>query len=209
MRSRLAIAFLLLVAGCAPPTTHERPAAAPAAVGAPHGGPIASPVKPLGNPAVGGVVLPVDGLLADQVTAAPTLTLFVRALAAAGLTDRLRAAGPLTVFAPTDEAFGRLQPGTVEALLKPENRASLVRLLDLHIVAGALTGAALARRVAADGGRATLTSVAGEPLSVTLTGGIVTLTDQGGNRSYVEIADVRGANGVIHLVNGVLVPRLN
>ncbi len=153
--------------------------------------------------------MPTDKLVADTLAAAPNLGAFVRALDATGLTATLKAAGPFTVFAPTDAAFGRLQPGTVEALMKLENRAALTRLLGLHIVAERLGGVELMRRIAAGGGRATLTSVAGEPLTVTMTGGIVTLTDAGGNRSYVETADVRGANGIVHVVNGVLVPRLN
>ena len=110
---------------------------------------------------------------------------------------------------PTDEAFGRLAPGTVDALLKPENRATLTRLIGLHVVATRLSTAELVRRIAGGGGRATLTSVTDEPLTLSLTGSVVTLTDGGGNRSYVEVADVRQRDGVIQVVNGVLVPRLN
>ena len=154
-------------------------------------------------------MMPTDKLIADNLAAAPTLAILVRAIEAAGMTATLRATGPFTVFAPTDAAFGRLQPGTVEALMKPENRASLTRLIGLHVVAERLTGVDLMQRIAAGGGKATLITVAGEPLAVTMTGGIVTLTDAGGNKSYIEVADVRETNGVIHVVNGVLVPRLN
>lgn len=164
---------------------------------------------PAKNPAVGGVSLPTDGTIAANLAAAPVFATLVRAIAAANMADTLAAAGPFTVFAPTDEAFGRLQPGTVEALLKPENRTSLTRLLGLHLVPERLGGLELMRRIAAGGGRATLATVAGEPLTVTLTGGIVTLTDAGGNKSYVEVADVRSGNGLIHVVNGVLIPHIN
>lgn len=202
-RPVLAGALALLVAGCAQPVAG--PLAAPASPGA---AAPAAPLVPAANPDVGGATLPMDQTLANNVAAAPPLSTFARLLATAGLTDALGAPGPFTLFAPSDTAFGRLQPGTVEALAKSENRAALIKLLDLHRVAGALTGIELMRRIQAGGGHATLASLAGEPLTATMTGGIVTLTDAGGDRSYVEIADVRAANGVLHVVNGVLVPRL-
>ena len=155
------------------------------------------------NPPVGGIDLPTTAPLAANLATAPTLSTFARLIVASG-----QSLDAVTVFAPTDEAFGRLAAGTVAALLKPENRATLSRLVTLHLVPGRLSSAALVRRIAAGGGRATLTSVAGEPLALSLTGSVVTLTDAGGNKSYVETADVRAANGVIHVVNGVLVPRL-
>ena len=201
---------LALLAGCARPAAESAPAStagerAPAAADTPR----ARAVTPANNPAIGDVSPPTDRTIAADLAAVPRLAGLARAVAAAGMTDTLSAAGPFTLFAPTEEAFGRLQPGTVEALVKPENRASLVRLLSLHIVPERLGGLELMRRIATGGGRATLTTVAGEPLTVTLTGGIVTLTDAGGNKSYVEVADVRASNGVIHVVNGVLIPRLN
>lgn len=197
-----ALAALILLAGCIRPTADP---ARPGTSGLP---PIRA-VVPAGNPAIGGVTIPLDRPIAADLALAPTLSNFVRALETAGMTDTLRAGGPFTVFAPSDAAFGRLQPGTIEAVMKPENRVSLTRLLGLHIVPERLGAMALMQRVTAGGGSAALTTVAGEPLTVTMTSGIVTLTDAGGNRSYVETADVRAANGVIHVVNGVLVPRLN
>ena len=198
------LAAALSLASCA------RPAAETAVpVGPGRDAPPAAVAATARNPAIDGVVLSADRPIADDLSAAPTLSIFVRALAASDMAASLRASGPFTVFAPTNEAFGRLQPGTVDALLKPENRASPTRLLGLHVVAERLGAVELMRRVSAGGGRATLASVAGEPLTVTLTGGILTLTDAGGNRSYVETADVRQANGVVHVVNGVLVPKLN
>lgn len=192
-----------LIAGCAPAIVEAPPPAAPAAASS------GTVVAPAGNPAIGGVVLPADRPIADTLAAAPALSILVRALAAGGMTENLRAAGPFTLFAPSDAAWGRMQPGTVEALLKPDNRAALARLLALHLVAERLTGLELMSRVTAGGGGARLATVGGEALTVTMTGGILTLTDAGGNRSYVEVADVRQVNGVVHVVNGVLVPRLN
>lgn len=191
------LAVSIMLAGCVAPTVAPAPA------------PPVRAIIPAGNPAIGGVTIPLDQSIAADLVRAPTLSGLVRALDAAGMADTLRSGGPFTVFAPSDAAFGRLQPGTVEALMKPENRASLTRLLGLHVVPERLGAMELMRRITAGGGSATLTTVAGEPLTMTLTSGIVTLTDTGGNKSYVETADVRAANGIIHVVNGVLVPRLN
>ena len=196
------VLFALLTAACA--SGPSRVAIAPAASVAD----LAEPAATAANPPVGGVDLPITQGVAADLAAAPTLSILTRLVAATGRAAALGGA-PVTVFAPTDAAFGRLAPGTVDALLKPENRATLARFVTLHIVAGRWSSAVLVRRIAAGGGRATLTSVAGEPLVLTMTGSVVTLTDGGGNRSYVEIADVRASDGVIHVVNGVLVPRLN
>ncbi len=190
-----AASALLALAGCssgkddAPPPA---PAAAPAPV----------------NPSVGGAAMPADRTIAANAAAAPNLTTLVKAVTAAGLVETLSGPGPFTVFAPTDAAFARLAPGTVDALLKPENKASQTKLLTSHVVPGALTAADLSARVAAGGGTATLTTVQGDPLTLSVTEGHLTLTDVGGNKSYVETGDVRQANGVVHVVNGVLVPRL-
>lgn len=206
---RPALSALLLgalAAGCAQPAAETRPAATAAELRP--AAPARAPVLPAGNPAVNGTVLPTDRTIAENLAAAPSLSTFARLLAAGGETELLKGAGPFTLFASSDEAFGRLQPGTVDALLKPENHAALVKLLDLHRVAGTMNGMTLLQRVAAGGGRTSLTSAAGEPITVTTTDGIVTLTDAGGNKSYIEITDVRESNGVVHVVNGVLVPRL-
>ena len=160
------------------------------------------------NPPIGGVAMPADRPLAAALAASPTLATLNRAVLAAGLGGTLGQPGAVTLFAPTEEAFARLAPGTAEALLKPENRASLTKLLRLHLVPGRLSSAELVRRVQAGGGRATLTTVAGETLNLSLTGSVVTLADGGGNKSYVETADVRQSNGLLHVVNGVLVPRI-
>lgn len=202
MKRAAALLLLLLIAGCARPAERVVVAPAVAVVGS------AEPDPAARNPPVGGKDMPLEATIAATIALAPNLSTLVRAVDAAGRSGSLAGDDQLTLFAPTDEAFGRLAPGTVDALLKPENNAALVKLVTLHLVEGRLSSAELVRRIAAGGGRATLTSVAGEPLTLTLTGSVVTLTDAGGNRSYVEVADVRERNGVIHVVNGVLVPRL-
>lgn len=170
---------------------------------------IATPTVPVAaNPAVGGAPMLAGRTIAANAAAAPNLSTLVTAVKAAGLVDTLSGPGPFTVFAPTDEAFSRLAPGTVDTLLRPENKAALTRVLTYHVVPGVLTAADLTARVTAGGGTATLTSVEGDPLTLTLTQGHLTLTDVGGNRSYVETGDVRQSNGVVHVVNGVLVPKL-
>jgi uncharacterized surface protein with fasciclin (FAS1) repeats len=197
-----ALLLLVPVAGCASP---DRVTVAPAiAVTG-----VAAPAAPAANPLVAGVQLSATATIAASVALVPALATLTRAAAAAGLVETLAGPGPFTLFAPTDEAWGRLAPGTTDALLKPENRAALTKMLQLHLVPERLTVADLLARIAAGGGRATLTSAAGEPIALSLTGSVVTLTDAGGNKSYIETADVRQANGVIHVVNGVLVPRLN
>ena len=103
---------------------------------------------------------------------------------------------------------GPMAPGIAGDLLAPQNRPTLVALLRYHIVPGTMTTEQLEARIAAGGGRATLTTLGGQPLTATMTGDVITLTSASGNRSYVEAADVAQANGVIHVVNGVLVPRL-
>ena len=132
----------------------------------------------------------------------------VAALKAAGLVETLQGAGPFTVFAPTNDAFSRLAPGTVDTLLKPENKATLAKVLTYHVVPGTLTLTDIQAKVTAGGGKAVLTTVEGEPLTIELIGGGVQLTDVNGNKSYIETPDVAQSNGVVHVVNGVLSPKL-
>lgn len=192
----IGLAGVVALAGCSRDTESAATPPAPAAAAAPV------------NPSVGGVPMPADRTIVANASAAPTLSTLVAAVKAAGLVETLSGPGPFTVFAPTDAAFARLAPGTVDTLLKPENRPALVKVLTYHVVPGTLTAADLTARIAAGGGTATLTSVEGDPLTLTTTEGHVTLTDVGGNKSYVEIGDVRQSNGIVHVVNGVLVPKL-
>ena len=126
-------------------------------------------------------------------------TTLVAAVKAAGLVDTLQSKGPFTVFAPTNAAFGKLPAGTVDTLVKPENKATLTKILTYHVVAGKLNAAQLK-----DGQK--LKTVQGEELTVSVAGGKVTLTDAKGGKSTVTIADVNQSNGVIHVVDTVLMP---
>jgi len=157
---------------------------------------------------IGGAVVDAEATIAVNIAKAPNLTTLVKAVSAAGLNTTLEGPGPYTFFAPTNAAFGRLAPGTVEALLKPENKASLVKLLDYSIVAGRITAANLRRRIAAGNGTTRLTTIEGDRLTVTLTQNIITLTDVNGNKSYVQADDIAQSNGIVHVVNGVLIPNL-
>lgn len=198
----------LALAGCGGRKDEPESAGTAAPTATPTPTATAVPTPATGNPDVGGAAMPVDRTIADGIAATPTLSTLAQAIRAADLTPRLAAAGPLTVFAPSNAAFGRLAPGTVDGLLKPENKASLVKLLTYHVVPGAITADQLVGMIRAGGGTATLTTLLGQPIRATMTGNVVTLTSATSNQSYVEIADVRQTNGVIHVVNGVLVPTL-
>ena len=125
---------------------------------------------------------------------------------AAGLVDTLMSPGPFTVFAPTNEAFDKLPPGTVDTLLKPENKAMLVAVLTYHVVPGKLTAADLMKMITAGHGKAMLKTVQGEPLEVTSQGGKIYLQGAKSGVAVVTIPNVMQSNGVIHVVNSVLVP---
>ena len=161
------------------------------------------------NPKVGGAEMSATKNIVENASAAPNLTTLVQAVKAADLVQTLSGPGPFTVFAPTNDAFSRLAPGTVEKLLMPENKASLVKVLTYHVVPGDLTLDKLKEMVSAGGGTATLTTVEGEPLTVTIANNVVTVADVNGNKSYVQTADVRQSNGVVHVVNGVVLPTLS
>jgi uncharacterized surface protein with fasciclin (FAS1) repeats len=133
-------------------------------------------------------------------------TTLVAAVKAAGLVDTLKGAGPFTVFAPTNAAFGMLPAGTVDTLLKPENKAALTGVLTYHVVAGALDSKELSARVKAGGGSTTLTTVQGGKLTVTGTNKKLLVTDAAGNTAHVTIANVYQKNGVILVVDKVLMP---
>lgn len=145
----------------------------------------------------------------DNATATPSLSSLVAAIRAAGLATTLAGPGPYTLFAPSNEAFARLAPGVQEQLLQPANRDSLVKLIRFHMVPGIVGIADLQDKIAAGGGTAKLLTVQGEWLTVSMTQSVITLTDSSGNKSYIEAGDMPQANGVIHIVNGVLVPKLD
>lgn len=131
-------------------------------------------------------------------------TTLVAAVKAAGLVETLKGAGPFTVFAPTNAAFDKLPKGTVETLLKPENKAMLSSILTYHVVAGNLDSKAIAMKIKEGKGKASLTTVQGGKLTAWMDGKNLVLTDEKGAQSTVTIADVNQKNGVIHVVNTVL-----
>ncbi|MFO7574655.1 MAG: fasciclin domain-containing protein [Bacteroidales bacterium] len=133
-------------------------------------------------------------------------TTLVAAVTAADLVETLKSAGPFTVFAPTNAAFAKLPEGTVEGLLKPENKAQLAKILTYHVVSGNLDAAAVIAAVNAGNGKAVVTTVSGGKLTVTLDMGKVKLTDESGNSAYVVAADLKGSNGVIHVIDSVVLP---
>lgn len=160
------------------------------------------------NPKVGGAEMLKTKTIPENASLAPNLSTLVTAVQAADLIDTLAGPGPFTVFAPTNDAFGRLAPGTVDTLLKPENKATLVKILTYHVVPGKITLETIREQVKAGGGKAVLTTVEGEPLTIEIANGAISLTDVNGNKSYIETPDVRQANGIVHVVNGVVIPKL-
>ena len=163
---------------------------------------------PAANPTVGGVAMDATKPIAVNAAAAPNLSTLVAAVKAAGLATTLSGPGPFTVFAPTNDAFTRLAPGTVDRLLKPENKATLAKVLTYHVVPGTITFADLKERAKASGGKVVLTTVEGEPLTLDVSETAVQLTDVNGNKSFIETPDVKQSNGIVHVVNGVVLPTL-
>ena len=158
------------------------------------------------NPMVGGAaMLPTRNIVQNAVNSRDHTTL-VAAVQAAGLVDTLSSPGPFTVFAPTNAAFNRLPAGTVATLVKPENKGTLTSILTYHVVPGTITGAQIASMIRAGHGRAMLTTVNGEQLTATMHGGRVMLTDAKGGMAMVTIANVMQSNGVIHVIDHVLMP---
>jgi uncharacterized surface protein with fasciclin (FAS1) repeats len=160
------------------------------------------------NPTVGGAEMLATRNIVENASAAPNLTTLVQAVQAADLAGTLAGPGPFTVFAPENDAFTRLAPGTLDTLLKPENKATLAKVLTYHVVPGNVTLEQLRSQIEAGGGTATLTTVEGSPLTVAAEGAAIVLTDVSGNKSYVAVPDVKQSNGVVHVVNGVVVPKL-
>ena len=155
---------------------------------------------------VGGAAMyPTKNIIENAVNSKDHTTL-VAAVKAAGLVETLQGPGPFTVFAPTNEAFNALPAGTVETLVKPENKATLTKILTYHVVAGRMTAADIAKAIKAGGGKATLKTVSGGTLTAMMKGKTLELKDEKGGISTVTIADVLQSNGVIHVVNTVLMP---
>jgi uncharacterized surface protein with fasciclin (FAS1) repeats len=155
---------------------------------------------------VGGApMFPSKNIVQNAVNSKDHTTL-VAAVKAAGLVDTLQSAGPFTVFAPVNKAFEKLPAGTVETLLKPEKKPDLTAVLTYHVVAGKLSAADLMSQVKAGGGKATLKTVQGGSITVMLDGNKLWIVDAKGGKSSVTIGDVNQSNGVIHVVDSVLLP---
>ena len=147
-----------------------------------------------------------QGNIVAAASASPDFKTLVTAVKAAKLTDTLASKGPFTVFAPTNDAFAKLPAGTVETLLKPENRDQLTKVLTYHVVPGRLTAAAILQAINAGGGKATLTTVEGSQLTAKLDGQNVVLVDESNRTSVVTKTDLVQSNGVIHVIDTVVLP---
>ena len=158
------------------------------------------------DPDVGGATMYPTKTIVENAANSPIHKTLVAAVKAAGLVDTLNSPGPFTVFAPTDDAFAKLPPGTVEMLVKPENKDTLVKILTYHVVAGKISSKELEKMIKKGGGKATLKTVQGEDLTATTSGGKIMLTDAKGGTATVTTADVFQSNGIIHVIDTVLMP---
>lgn len=158
------------------------------------------------NPVVGGQEMyPTKDIIENALNSADHTTL-VAAVKAAGLVDTLKGSGPFTVFAPTNEAFAKLPAGTVENLLKPENRDALTKILTYHVVPGRLSAMDLKKQIKTGNGQAQLKTVSGGTLTLTKQGKNIVLKDEKGGVSTITIPNVFQSNGVIHVVDAVVLP---
>jgi uncharacterized surface protein with fasciclin (FAS1) repeats len=169
----------------------------------------AEPMAPAAgeNPMVGGAAMYANKDIVDNAVNSADHTTLVAAVKAAGLVETLKGAGPFTVFAPTNAAFDKLPAGTVETLVKPESRKMLTGILTYHVVPGMYDAAKISEAIKAGGGKTSLKTAAGGMLTATMEGPELIVTDEKGGRSKVTIADVRQSNGVIHVVDAVLMPK--
>ncbi len=160
------------------------------------------------NPMVGGAAMYANRNIVENAVNSRDHTTLVAAVKAAGLAGTLEGKGPFTVFAPTNEAFAALPKGTVDTLLKPENKDKLVKILTCHVVAADAMSKTVARMIKEDGGEHDIKTVGGCVLKAKESMGKITLTDENGGVAHVTIADVKQSNGVIHVVDEVLLPRM-
>jgi uncharacterized surface protein with fasciclin (FAS1) repeats len=158
------------------------------------------------DPDVGGAPMYANKTIVANAVNSPIHTTLVAAVKAAGLVDTLNGPGPFTVFAPTNDAFSKLPAGTVDTLLKPENKATLVKVLTYHVVPGKISSRQLMHMIKKGGGHATLKTVQGEDLTASMADGHIILTDAKGGTATITTADVFQSNGVIHVIDAVLMP---
>jgi len=159
------------------------------------------------NPVVGGAPMYANKNIVENAAASKDHTTLVAAVKAAGLVETLQGTGPFTVFAPTNAAFAKLPAGTVEMLVKPENKAKLTKILTCHVVSANAMSPAIAKMIADDKGTHPVKTVGGCVLQAKMMGDKITLTDENGNVATVTIADVKQSNGVIHVIDTVLLPK--
>ncbi len=159
------------------------------------------------NPMVGGAEMFAEKNIVENAMNSKDHTTLVAAVGAAGLVDTLKSAGPFTVFAPTNDAFAALPAGTVEKLLQPDMKDTLTKVLTCHVVPAAAFAADVQKMVADDGGMHKIKTVGGCELTASVKDGKVWITDENGNSATVTIADVKQSNGVIHVIDKVLLPK--
>lgn len=159
------------------------------------------------NPMVGGAEMYADKNIVENAVNSQDHTTLVAAVKAAGLVETLSGEGPFTVFAPTNAAFEALPEGTVETLLKPENKDQLTKILTCHVVGTEAMSDAIGKMIADDNGNHPVPTLGGCELSAKMDGDNITLTDENGNVATVTIADVDQSNGVIHVIDAVLLPK--
>lgn len=160
------------------------------------------------NPMVGGAAMYADKNIVENAVNSKDHTTLVAAVKAAGLVETLEGKGPFTVFAPTNEALAALPAGTVDTLLKPENKDKLVKILTCHVVAADAMAATVEKMIKDDGGSHNIKTVGGCVLTAKEDMGKLTLTDENGTAATVTIADVKQSNGVIHVIDKVLLPKM-
>ncbi len=158
------------------------------------------------DPMVGGSAMYPSKNIVENAVNSKDHTTLVAAVKAAGLVDTLEGTGPFTVFAPTNEAFAALPEGTVDTLLKPENKGTLTKILTYHVVAGRMSTGDLKKKIKQGGGKAALTTVQGGTLTVTMQDGKYVVTDEKGGTATITIPNVYQSNGAIQVVNAVLMP---
>ncbi len=158
------------------------------------------------DPDVGGAPMYPDKTIVANAVNSPIHKTLVAAVKAAGLVDTLNSPGPFTVFAPTDDAFAKLPAGTVDTLVKPENKATLVKILTYHVVPGKISSKDLKKWIKKGGGTYSAKTVEGGMLTFTMDMGKIKITDEKGGSAYITTADVFQSNGVIHVIDTVLMP---
>lgn len=160
----------------------------------------------LANPTVGGAPMFATKNIVENAMNSKDHTTLVAAVKAAGLVDTLAGAGPFTVFAPTNEAFKKLPRGTVETLVKPENKGTLTKILTYHVVPGRISASDIDKMITEGGGKAMLKTVEGDTLTAMRKGKSIVLADDKGDTAAITIANVYQSNGVIHVINRVMQP---